>query len=113
MPPAMAALAQLAATALEDMLGNQQAGEQMQPNQSGKAVELIQQRLDMQVFIYIDNFKKTVKRMGEVWQSMAKDLLVEPGPQDEDVDQAGQPGTVELLKPMVDKETGETTWRTT
>ena len=104
MPPAMAALAQLAATALEDMLGNQQAGEQLQPNQSGKAVELIQQRLDMQVFIYIDNFKKTVKRMGEVWQSMAKDLLVEPGRRMKTVDNADQTGTVELQKPMVDED---------
>lgn len=104
MPPAMAALAQLAATALEDMLGNQQAGEQLQPNQSGKAVELIQQRLDMQVFIYIDNFRKSVKRMGEVWQSMAKDLLVEPGRRMKTVDGADQTSTVELLKPMVDQD---------
>jgi len=108
MPPAMAALAQLAATALEDMLGNQQAGEQLQPNQSGKAVELIQNRLDMQVFIYIDNFKKTIKRGGEIWQSMAKDLLVEAGRKMKTIDQADQAGTVELMKPMIDKETGRT-----
>lgn len=108
MPPAMAALAQLAAQALEDMLGNQSAGEQLQPNQSGKAVELIQQRLDMQVFIYIDNFKKTIKRVGEVWQSMAKDLLTEPGRKMKTVDHADQTGTIELLKPMINKETGET-----
>ncbi|MDK6077930.1 portal protein [Massilia varians] len=108
LPPAMAALAQLAATALEDMLGNQQAGEQLQPNQSGKAVELIQQRLDMQTFIYLDNFKKTVKRMGEVWQSMASELLHEPGRKMKTIDQADQTGTIELLKPMVNKETGET-----
>jgi hypothetical protein len=106
-PPAMAALAELAQSALEDMLGNQQAGEQLQPNQSGKAVELIQQRLDMQVFIYIDNFKKTIKRMGEVWQSMAKDLLVEPGRRMKTIDHADQTGTIELMKPMVDQETGE------
>lgn len=107
MPPAMAALAQLAATALEDMLGNQQAGEQLQPNQSGKAVELIQQRLDMQVFIYIDNFKKTIKRVGEVWQSMAKDLLVEPGRKMKTVDHTDETGTIELLRPMLNKETGQ------
>jgi hypothetical protein len=106
MPPAMAALAQLAATALEDMLGNQAAGEQLQPNQSGKAVELIQQRLDMQTFIYIDNFKKTIKRVGEVWQSMAKELLVEPGRKMKTVSQADQTGTIELLKPMIDEESG-------
>lgn len=108
LPPAMAALAQMAASALEDMLGNQEAGEQLQPNQSGKAVELIQQRLDMQVFIYLDNFSKTMKRLGEVWISMAKDLLVEPGRAVKSVDQNGKPSTVELMKPMVDAETGET-----
>jgi hypothetical protein len=108
LPPVMAALAQLAGQALEDMLGNQEAGEQLQPNQSGKAVELIQQRLDMQVFIYIDNFKKMVKRMGEVWQSMAKDLLVEPGRKMKTVGHDDKTSTVELLKPMVNKETGET-----
>jgi hypothetical protein len=108
LPPAMAALAQLAATALEDMLGNQQAGEQVQPNQSGKAVELIQQRLDMQVFIYVDNFKKTIKRVGEVWQSMAKDLFVEDGRKMKTVGRDDKPGQVQLLKPMIDKESGAT-----
>lgn len=107
MPPAMAALAQLAAQALDDMLGNQQAGEQLEPNQSGKAVELIQQRLDMQVFIYIDNFKKMIKQVGHVWQSMASELLVDDGRKMKTIDHADQTGTVELRKPMIDKETGE------
>jgi hypothetical protein len=107
MPPAMAALAQLAAQALDDMLGNQEAGEQLQPNQSGKAVELIQQRLDMQVFIYIDNFKKMVKQVGHVWQSMASELLHEPGRKMKTIDQADQTGTIQLMKPMINKETGE------
>lgn len=107
LPPVMAALAQLAATALEDMLGNQQAGEQLQPNQSGKAVELIQQRLDMQVFIYIDNFKKTIKRVGEVWQSMAKELLCEPGRKMKTIDPSDKKGSIELLMPKVNPETGE------
>lgn len=107
MPPAMAALAQLAAQALDDMLGNQQAGEQLEPNQSGKAVELIQQRLDMQVFIYIDNFKKMIKQVGHVWQSMASELLQEPGRKMKTIDHADQTGTVELMMPMIDKETGE------
>lgn len=108
LPQAMAALAQMAAQSLEDMLGNQQAGEQLQPNQSGKAVELIQQRLDMQVFIYVDNFRKTMKRLGEVWVSMAKELFSEPGRSMKTVDQNGEASTVELIKPMQNEETGET-----
>lgn len=101
MPPAMAALAQLAAQSLEDMLGNQQAGEQLQPNQSGKAVELIQNRLDMQVFIYMDNFSKTVKRIGEVWLSMMKDIAVEPGRKMKSIDKNGTAASIELLRPVM------------
>lgn len=107
-PPAMAALAQMAAQALEDMLGNQQAGEQLQPNMSGKAVELIQNRLDMQVFIYMSNFAKTVKRGGEVWLSMAKDIFTEPGRKMKVIGADNKPGSVELMRPMVDQESGET-----
>lgn len=106
LPPAMAALAQIAAQSLEDMLGNQSAGEELQPNQSGKAVELIQNRLDMQTFIYMDNFRKTMKRTGEVWVSMAKDLLVEEGRQMKAVDKSGETSKIELLQPRIDKETG-------
>lgn len=107
MPPAMAALATLAQQALEDLLGNQQAGEQLQPNQSGKAVELIQQRLDMQVFIYMSNFAKTIKRIGEVWLSMNKDLLIEQGRKLKVLHQSGEAGYVELQKPMISEKTGE------
>ncbi len=107
-PPAMAALAAMAQQALEDMLGNQQAGEQLQPNMSGKAVELIQNRLDMQVFIYMSNFAKAVKRGGEIWLSMAKELLTQPGRKMKTVSTDGKPGTIELMRPAVNKETGAT-----
>jgi hypothetical protein len=76
-PPAMAALLQVTEQDMQDVLGNQQAGEQLQPNISGKAVELIQNKLDMQTFIYVSNMAKAVKRTGEVWLSMAKDVYVE------------------------------------
>ncbi len=106
-PPAVAALMQMAIQALDDLLGNQQAGEQLQPNMSGKAVELIQQRLDMQVFIYMSNFAKTIQRGGEVWLSMAKDLLVEPGRKMKTISTDGKPSSIELLRPMVNADTGE------
>jgi hypothetical protein len=61
----------------------------------------------MQVFIYIDNFKKMIKQVGHVWQSMASELLVDEGRKMKTIDHADQTGTVELMKPMIDKETGE------
>jgi len=103
-PPAMAALTQLAQQALQDLLGNQQAGEQMQPNMSGKAVELIQQRLDMQVFIYMSNFAKAMKRSGEVWLSMMKDIASEPSRKMKTLAQDGAIGSVTLNEPAYDAE---------
>lgn len=107
-PPAMAALAQMATQALQDLLGNQQAGEELQPNQSGKAVELIQQRLDMQVFIYMSNFAKAMKRCGEVWLSMMRDIVVEDERPMKVIDASGQSSQAIMNQPMYDKETGET-----
>ncbi|WP_097303832.1 portal protein [Pseudomonas chlororaphis] len=99
-PAAMAALLQITETDMQDLLGNQQAGEQLQPNMSGKAVELIQNRLDMQTFIYMSNMAKAVKRSGEIWLSMAKDVLVEEGRKMKTVSYDGTTGSVEILRPV-------------
>ncbi len=104
-PPAMAALMQFAQQALQDLLGAQQAGEQMQPNQSGKAVELIQQRLDMQVFIYMSNMAKAMKRSGEIWLSMQRDIAVEESRPTKSVGLDGAPGQVVLNEPGWDEKT--------
>jgi len=106
-PQALAALLQITEQDLQDLLGNQQAGEQMQPNMSGKAVELVQNRLDMQVFIYMSNFAKCVKRVGEVWLSMAKDVYVEDGRKMKTVAADGAVGSLEINQPRIDKDTHE------
>lgn len=106
-PPAMAALLQITEQDMQDLLGNQQAGEQLQPNMSGKAVELVQNRLDMQTFIYMSNMAKSVKRSGEIWLSMAKDVLVEDGRKMKSIGPQGEVQTVELRRPVVGAE-GET-----
>lgn len=100
-PQAMAALLQITEQDMQDLLGNQQAGEEMQPNMSGKAVELIQNRLDMQTFIYMSNMSKAVKRSGEIWLSMANDLLVEDGRKMKTIGEQDAIGTVELRRPYM------------
>lgn len=100
-PAAMAALLQITETDMQDLLGNQQAGEQLQPNMSGKAMELIQTRLDMQTFIYMSNMAKAVKRSGEIWLSMAKEILVEDGRKMKSVSSDGKTGSIELRKPIM------------
>lgn len=106
-PPAMAALLQITEQDMQDMLGNQQAGEEMRPNMSGKAVELIQNRLDMQVFIYMSNHAKAQKRSGEIWLSMSKDLIVEEKRRMKTVDAQDKVGTVVMNEPVYYPDTGE------
>lgn len=106
-PPAMAALAQLAGDALTELLGNQQAGEQVASNISGKVIEMVQQRLDMQVFIYMSNLAKALKRAGEVWLSMKKELIEDGEQSAKVVHEDGSSGSVILNRPMIDEKTGE------
>lgn len=108
-PPAMAALAQIAEQALQDLLGNQQAGEQMQPNISGKAVELIQNRLDMQAFIYMSNFCRAMKRSGEIWLSMMKGIIVEKSRRMKTVGLNGEIGSTVMNQPSYDAKTARQT----
>lgn len=108
LPPVMAALAQIAEQALQDLLGGQQAGEQLQPNMSGKAVELIQNRLDMQVFIYMSNFAKMMRRCGEVWLSMMKDIVVEDDRRMKTIAADGEIGSVVMNRMTYDPKTAET-----
>ena len=102
-PPAMAALLQMTEQDMQDVLGNQQAGEQLQPNISGKAVELIQGKLDMQTFIYVSNFAKAIRRSGEVWLSMAREVMVEEGRKMKGITLSGETESIELMKPVVDE----------
>ena len=106
-PPAMAALLQVTEQDMQDILGNPQAGEKLVSNISGKAVEMIQQKLDMQTFIYMSNFAKAMKRCGEVWLSMAKDIYIEEGRKMKVITENGETDSVTLMQPMVDQETGE------
>lgn len=106
-PPALAGLLQITEQDISDLLGNQEAGEEMTSNISGKAVELIQNRLDMQSFIYMSNMAKSVKRCGEIWLSMARETMVEPGRKMKGMGSQGELHRIELGKPVLNTETGE------
>jgi hypothetical protein len=106
-PPAMAALLALTEQDMAEILGNNQQAEKMTSNISGKAVELIQTRLDMQSFIYMTNMAKAVRRCGEIWLSMAKDIYVEEKRKMKTIGSMEEIASVELMKPIIEEETGE------
>ncbi len=100
-PPTMAALLQLTEADMQDVLGKQEAGEVLQSNISGKAVELIQAKLDMQTFIYVSNMSKAIKRCGEIWLSMARDVMVDAGRKMKGIGSQGEVKSIELMKPGI------------
>jgi hypothetical protein len=100
-PPAMAALLQLTEQDMDDILGNQREGDKIVSNISGDAVEMVQQRLAMQAFLYMSNYAKSVQRCGEIWLSMARDVYVEPKRKMKGIDEQGQASSIELLKPAL------------
>ena len=100
-PPALAGILQITEVDIKEILGNQGEADKMVSNISGKAVEMIQQRLDMQSFIYMSNFAKAVKRGGEVWLGMAKEVYADEGRTMKGMGEQGQVTPIELMKPML------------
>jgi Phage P22-like portal protein len=105
-PPAMAALLQITEQDMQDILGNPQGADKMVSGVSGKAVELIQTRVDMQTFIYMSNFAKGMKRCGEIWLSIAREIYTENKRKMKTIAATGEAGMVELMQPMIDQQTG-------
>lgn len=101
-PDALAALLKLTEEDMQDLLGNQQNGEQLQGNISTETSHLIQNRLDMQTFIYLSNFARSIKRSGEVWLSMAKDIYVEEDREFDLVTEEGDTNSIKLMSPNID-----------
>lgn len=108
--PAMAALLTLADQDIADLLGRQESGEELQSNVSGVAVELVHQRLDGQTFIYMANFAEAMRRCGEIWAAMAKELYVEEGRSMRLLGREGERSTRTLMTPAIDPETAAMTY---
>lgn len=105
-PAAMAALLSLSDLDMKQILGTPEEAEKLVSNISGKAVEMIQERIDAQAFIYMDNMAKAVKRSGEIWLSIARDVYVEEGRKMKSMDGRGGVSSVELLRPVINAKTG-------
>jgi hypothetical protein len=110
-PPAMAALLQITEGDMQDLLGNQQAGEEITGNVSTETAHLVQNRLDMQTFIYMSNFAKAMKRSGEIWLSMAGDTYVEDNREMGTLTEDGASSTITLMQPMLNDETSEVIYK--
>jgi hypothetical protein len=109
-PQPLAALLQITEQDVADLMGMQDAAEEMTPNISGVAIELIQTRVDQNNFIYMSNMAKAVKRCGEIWLSMARDVYVERGRKMKTVAESGDIAGITLNTPTIDEETSATVY---
>jgi hypothetical protein len=105
-PQALAGLLQLTEADMDDILGGQGEADKMVSNISGKAVELIQERIDKQAYIYMSNFGKAMQRCGEVWLSMAQEVYTEEKRRMKTVSEEMEIGSIELMTPTL-SEIGE------
>lgn len=103
-PPALAAVLQFTEKDLQDMTGERDSAEEVHSNVSGKAVELTQNRLDMQAYIYISNMAVAIKRGTEIWLGMAKEVYTEEDRVVRGVNEKGAPQALTLMQPTVDKD---------
>jgi hypothetical protein len=109
-PQPLAALLQITEQDVADLMGMQDAAEEITSNISGKAIELIQTRVDQNNFIYMSNMAKAVKRCGEIWLSMARDVYVERGRKMKTVAESGDIAGITLNTPTIDEETSATVY---
>lgn len=100
-PPAIVALYEVANNGLLEVLGNQQEGEKLRANTSEKAVELVQNRIDQQSYVYFDNHCIAMRRCGEVWLSIAQELYFEKGRKMKVIDDKGMRESIELKRPNI------------
>ncbi len=100
-PPSLAALLQLTDADIRDLLGNQEQGEKINANVSAEAIDLVQNQLGMQSYIYIDNFAKAIKRCGAIWLGMAKELYVEEGRRMKTIGKQDEVDSAELSRPVI------------
>lgn len=103
LPPAIAALVSLTDADMAEILGNQQQADKIVSNISGDAIEMVQQRLDMQSFIYMSNMAKAIRRAGAIWLSMARDVYVEKGRKMKGIRSNGEMSSIEIMRPVMNE----------
>ncbi len=104
--PAIATMLQLTSADIQEVTGGSQAMQQMPSNVAQETVNNLMNRADMASFIYLDNMAKSLKRAGEVWLSMAREVYGS----DREVRVVNEDGTDDIAlmnAQVIDRQTGQ------
>jgi hypothetical protein len=97
--PNTAALVQLMGGTIDELMGVNAAAETVPANTSAAAIELVQDRGDVNDFLWHDNFALALQCSGRIWLGMAKELYVEKDREMIAVDPEGKQTRVKLGEP--------------
>lgn len=104
-PPATAALIQITGNDIAEITNGDDGSMEVKSNVSGEAMDIAASRVDAKSYIYMDNFKQTMCRAGEVYYGIAKEVYVEDGRKVETMDEEGTTSTAVLGEMHTDPKT--------
>lgn len=104
-PPVTAALVQLTGADIAEITNGDDGSMEVKSNVSGEAMDIAASRVDAKSYIYMDNFKQTILRFGEVYYSMAKEVYVEEGRVVQTMDEEGKTEQATLSELHTDAKT--------
>lgn len=105
-PPSIGALLDVTEMDIQDMLGKPASQLTQSPNVSGYAMEIQQNIVESPNQIYLDNFQQAIRRAGQIWLSMARELYIDEGRSMKGVDKNGNTSKIELMVPYLTEEGG-------
>lgn len=100
-PQPLVTLIDLTGKAVDDLLGANDQPEQVPANTSAEAIHLVNTRADSRTFIYLDNFSKFMRRVGEVWLGFASELYIEEDREMDTLDEQGGRSSVQIAQPAL------------
>jgi hypothetical protein len=103
-PEATAALIEFSNQNIKDVMGNPDEAGKVISHVTGQMVQAAQQVIDSNAYIYISNMAKAIKRGGQIWLSMAKELYTQKGRKMKGVGERGEISQLELQKPVISYE---------
>lgn len=77
--PVLAGLIQITASDIADLTSADDGADEVKANVSADAMDIAATRTDAKAEIYLDNFRQSMQRCGEIYLSMAKEVYVEEG----------------------------------
>lgn len=100
--PVLASLIDITRNDIAELTAADDGAEEIRSNVSAEAMDIAATRTDAKAFTYMDNFRQSMQRCGEIYLGMAREIYVEEGREVEVMSEDGTQGTATLYEPETD-----------